>query len=311
MTSPTTRPTRVLYCGKGWPALVDHLRAALAELLVEADVRFRDHDRPLKEQLSDVDVVLPSNSILGSAELASAPRLRLVQQPAVGHETIDLAAARAARVPVCNAPATNSDAVAQAALLLVLALARRLPLARRAFERAEVGVPVGVELGGKTICIVGVGRTGSRLAEYAHALGMRVVGVRSVDGRARMLELLAESDVVSIHCPLTPLTHRSFDDDAFAAMKPGAFLVNVARGAIVDREALEHALDHGKLGGVGLDVFWEEPWDPNDPLFARENVVTLPHVGGTTTEALTRIARVCARNVRAIVDGEELAHRIA
>ncbi len=307
----TPERLQVLYCGNGWRALVDHLRAALAELEIAADVQQRDFARPLADQLAEVDVLLPSHSIVGALELAAAPRLRLVQQPAVGHETIDLAAARARGVPVCNAPATNTDAVAQAALLLMLALARRWPGAQRAFRRGEIGAPVGIELTGKTLCVIGLGRSGGKLADYARALGMRVVGVRSQDDRASLLARLAEADVVSIHCPLTPATHRSVDRDAFLAMKQGALLVNVARGAVVDREALEHALDQGKLGGVGLDVFWEEPWDPNDPLFARPDVVVLPHVGGTTTDSLTRIARVCARNVRAIVDGGELAHRIA
>lgn len=306
-----TTPLQVLYCGRGWPAFVDHLRAALAELEVVADVHVRDHDRPLPAQLGAVDVALPSNSLFGAEELAAAPRLRLLQQPAVGHETVDLGAARARGVPVCNAPATNTDAVAQAALLLLLGLARRLPLALRAFARAEIGAPVGVELTGKTLCVVGLGRTGERLASYARALGMNVTGVRSADGRARLLALLAEADAVSIHCPLTAATHRAFDEEAFAALKQGALLVNVARGAIVDRAALEHALAHGKLGGVGLDVYWDEPWDPADPLFAREDVLTLPHVAGATEASMTRIARVCARNVRALLDGDELAHRIA
>jgi phosphoglycerate dehydrogenase-like enzyme len=311
MTSSRAPALQVLYCGNGWPALVDHLRAALAELGVPADVHMHDRARPLAEQLGEIDVALPSNSFFGVAELQAAPRLRLLQQPAVGHETIDLAAARERLVPVCNAPATNTDAVAQAALLLMLALARRLPRANASFARAEIGVPVGVDLTGKTLCVVGLGRTGARMADYAHALGMRVVSVRSGDDRARLLELLAEADVVSIHCPLNEQTHRFIDEQAFTAMKHGAFLVNAARGAIVDRAALEHALAHGKLGGVGLDVFWEEPWDPRDPLFAREDVVVLPHVGGCTTESLTRIARVCARNVRALLDGEDLVHRIA
>jgi phosphoglycerate dehydrogenase-like enzyme len=302
---------QVLYCGRGWPAFVDHLRAALAELSVEADVHVRDHARPLADQLAEIDVALPSNSFLGADELARALKLRLLQQPAVGHETIDLAAARARGVPVCNAPATNTDAVAQAALLLLLGLARRVPATRASFARAEIGAPVGMELTGKTLCVVGLGRTGSRLADYARALGMTVTGVRSADGRGRLLELLAAADAVSIHCPLTPATHRAFDDEAFSAIKQGALLVNVARGAIVDRAALEHALAHGKLGGVGLDVFWEEPWDPNDPLFAREDVMVLPHVAGATEASLTRIARVCARNVRAVLDGEEPTHRIA
>src|SRR5438874_4984181 len=135
---------------------------------------------------------------------------------------------------------------------------------------------------------------------------MNVESVRSADGRAGLLRALPRADFASIHVPLTNETRALFDDDAFAAMRPGAFLVNVARGGIVDRAALDRALGSGRLGGVGLDVFWEEPWNPRDPLFSGENVVALPHVAGSTEEAFGRIADVCAHNVEAIVRGGEL-----
>jgi phosphoglycerate dehydrogenase-like enzyme len=142
-------------------------------------------------------------------------------------------------------------------------------------------------------------------------MGMGVEGVRRADGRRGLLALLPRADAVTIHCPLTPETRGLFDDDAFAAMKPGALLVNVARGDIVDRGALDRALASKKLGGVGLDVFWQEPWNPDDPLLSRDDVVALPHVAGSTEEAFGRIAEVCAHNVEAIVRGGELMHRIA
>lgn len=296
---------RLLYCGSGWLDVVPRIERALD---VPAEVRVRDRSRPIGPQLEGVEVVLPSNMHLGAEELAFAREIKLIQQPAVGYEGIDLAAAKARGIPVCNAPGMNSDAVAQAALLLILAIARRYPRAQRAFARAEIGGPAGVELTGRSIAIVGFGRTGSRLAQAVQALGMHVLPVRN-EGRASLLEALRLADVVSLHLPLNASTRGMLDDEAFAAMKPGALLVNVSRGGLIDRAALERALP--RLGGVGLDVFWEEPWNPLDELFAREDVVVLPHVAGSTEAAFDRVAAIVARNVAAIHRGEPLLHRIA
>ena len=302
--------TRVLFCGTGWLDVMPHIGRALATVGVDAEVIVRDPARPLLEQLADIDVALPSNGVFGANEIAAAPGLRLIQQPAVGFEGIDLMAARARGIPVCNAPGSNTDSVAQAALLLILALARRVPAAMHAFRRAEIGGPAGIELTGRTLGIVGMGSTGSRLATAATALGMSVEGVTRAGGRDALHKLLARSDVVSIHCPLAPSTRGLFDTAAFTAMRPGALLVNVARGAIIDRAALEHALASGRLRGVGLDVFWNEPWDPNDALFARDDVVVLPHVAGSTEESFARIANVVAMNIAALYAGTPLAHRV-
>jgi D-3-phosphoglycerate dehydrogenase len=302
---------RAIFCGSGWLDIVPVLERAIRARGIDANVFVRDASRPLAEQLADVDVIFPSNAHVGAREIAAARCVKLIQQPAAGHEGIDAAAARAHGIPVCNAPGTNVDAVAQATMLLLLALARRLPRARASLSRAEIGVPVGVELVGRTLLVVGLGRTGARVAELARAFGMKVESVRSADGRAGLLRALPAADFVSVHVPLTPSTRALFDDAAFAAMRPGACLINVARGGIVDRDALDRALASNRLGGVGLDVFWNEPWDPRDALFSRDDVVALPHVAGSTEEAFARIAEVCAHNVEAIVRGGELMHRIA
>ena len=303
------RVLRILLCGTGWLEITAFIERALDARGIQATLLVRDA-RPLSLQLADIDVALPSNAPFGATEIAAAPKLRLIQQPAAGYEGIERAAAHARGIPVCNAPGSNVDAVAQAALLLILGLARRYPEARRTFAAARIGTPVGIELGGRTLGIVGLGHTGTRLGELAAALGMRVEGIRRPDGRAGLLSLLSRADVVSVHCPLDRNTRGLFDDEAFAAMKPGALLVNVARGAILDRDAVERTLASGRLGGVGLDVFWEEPWRPDDPLFARSDVMVLPHVAGSTVEAFARIAAVVADNVAALRDGRPFVHRI-
>ncbi len=297
----------IVFCGTGWLPMVDAVRALLP---AGASLRVRDYDRPVAEEVADAHVILPSNGRIDAAAIRGARNLRLIQQPAVGVEVVDLEAARACGVPVCNAPGSNADALAQNALLLILALARRLPEARRAFAERRVGVPLGRELTGKVLGVIGLGRSGTRLAAAARALGMEVVAVRSSSSRPELEALLARADFVSLHCPLTSGTRGLLGAAELALMKRDACLVNCARGPIVVREALEEALAEGRLGGAGLDVFWEEPWDPDDPLFAREDVVTLPHIGGSTVEVFARVADLVVENIRRLLAGEELLHRI-
>ncbi|MBK9035800.1 MAG: hydroxyacid dehydrogenase [Myxococcales bacterium] len=301
----------LLFCGSGWPAIVEVIGARLAP---GDRIRRWDRRAPLVEvvRAAPPDVLLPSNGHIDAAVIAAAvPRLRLIQQPAAGTDGIDVAAARAHGVPVCNAPGANHVAVAEAALLLLLALARRWPLAQRAFAAGAIGEPLGVELAGRRLTIVGLGKTGSALADRARALGLRVTGVTSQTSRPELLAHLAQSDAVSLHCPLTPATRGLLDADALAALPAHALVVNLARGPVIDRAALVAALARGHLGGVGLDVFWDEPWDPGDPLFDDPRVVTLPHVAGSTTEAFGRIAEIVVGNVGRLRRGDELMHRIA
>jgi phosphoglycerate dehydrogenase-like enzyme len=299
---------KVVFCGSGWLPIVDAIRARLPD---GATIRARDLGQPLVDEVRDAEVLLPSNARFDAAVIDAARRAVLLQQPAVGVDAIDLAAARARGIPVCNTPGTNGDSVAEATILLLLSLARRVPAARRAFAAATVGEPVGTELRGKTLGLVGIGRAGSRVAALAEAIGMTVLSVRSSSPKEAFEDLLVRSDYVSIHCPLTPQTRGLFGAPAFARMKPGACLVNVARGGVVDKAALETALASGRLAGAALDAFWEEPWDPSDPLFARDDVVVLPHVAGSTDVAFGRVADVVAENVRRTMRGEPLLHRVA
>ncbi|MBP6630968.1 MAG: D-glycerate dehydrogenase [Kofleriaceae bacterium] len=301
-------PLRLLFCGSGWLPVVDCIRAGLPA----ADtLRVWDRTRPLTDEVGAIDVLLPSNGIITAAVIAAAPHLRLIQQPAAGHDKIDLAAARAAGVPVCNAPGANHVAVAEAAIFLLLACARRLPAAQAAFARVAIGVPLGVELAGRTLGVIGPGRTGRAVAERARGLGMAVRELgrgASADERAAFF---AGCDAFSIHCPLTDASRGLIGREALAAMRPGALLVNVARGAVIDQDALREALATDRLGGVGLDVVWQEPWDPTDPLFHHPRVVVLPHVAGSTDEAFARIAGIVVDNVTRLRRGEVLQHRVA
>ena len=300
----------LLFCGSGWLDIVDLIAARLP---AGDHLRSWDRSRPLVDEVGAAppDVLLPSNARVDAAVIAAAaPRLRLIQQPAAGVDAIDLAAAAAHGVPVCNAPGANQVAVAEAALLLLLLCARRWPVARAQFERGVIGSPVGVELAGSRLIVLGGGRTGTALATRARALAMTVDVLGSATTRAELHAALCTADAVSVHCPLTPATRGLLDADALAALPAHAIVVNVARGPVIDRAALEAALARGHLGGVGLDVFWQEPWDPQDPLFAHPRVVTLPHVAGSTTTAYTGIVDVIVGNLDRLREGAPLLHRV-
>jgi phosphoglycerate dehydrogenase-like enzyme len=299
---------RLLFCGSGWLPIVDHIAARLP---AGSTIQVWDRSQPLVDVVRDIDVLLPSNAKITAEVIAAATQLRLIQQPAAGTEQIDRAAAAARSIPLCNAPGTNHVAVAELALFLLLALARRAPVAARTFAAREVGVPVGIELSGRTLGIIGMGRTGGALADRARALGMTVLplgrGATTEEKRA----FFAACEAISIHCPLDASTRGIVGADAFAALRPGALVVNVSRGGVIDRDALLATLATGKLGGVGLDVHWEEPPDPNDLLYANPHVVALPHVAGSTEEAFKRITDVVIENLGRVARSEPLLHRVA
>jgi phosphoglycerate dehydrogenase-like enzyme len=299
---------QLLFCGSGWLPITDLIAARLPP---GASIRTWDHRSPLASNVADVDVLLPSNAAITPEVVSSAPRLRLIQQPAAGTDLIDRTVATARGIPICNAPGANHVAVAEATLYLLFALARRAPLAARAFAERQIGLPLGVELAGKTLGVIGMGRAGSAVAERARALGMTVIPLGRNATTAERDAFFALSDAITIHCPLTPETRGMIGAAAFAAMRPGALVVNVARGGVIDRAALVEALAGHRIGGVGLDVHWDEPADPADPIYADPRVVALPHVAGSTVESFSRIADVVVDNLRRLETGEPLRHRIA
>jgi len=279
-------------------------------------------DDALFAALPDVDVLWHVLQGCTSEVIAAAPRLRLIQKIGVGVNTIDLAAAAARGIAVCNLPGVNARAVAEMALLLMLACLRRLPAFDAGLRAGRWATPPSVqdrlgELGGRTVGLVGFGAVPQVLAPVLDAMGCRVIYTAraakpEVPYEYRDLNgLLAEADVVSLHVPATVATAGMIDAAALGRMKRGAVLVNTARGGLVDEGALVAALRSGQLAAAGLDVFAQEPVAAGNPLLALENVVVAPHIAWVTTGTFERAFAVAAENVRRLAAGEDLLHRVA
>jgi glyoxylate reductase len=259
---------------------------------------------------ADAAITLLSDPITRRV-LASNPNLRMVANYAVGYNNIDIDAARELGIVVTNTPGVLTEATADLTMALILAVMRRLVEGDAEVRRTGqcVWEPLhllGTSLQGKRLGIIGMGRIGGAVAQRAAAFGMDVLGVR----RGQPLdELLMTSDVVSIHVPLTPETHHLIDAAALERMKHGAFLVNTARGKIVDEDALCDALERKHLGGAALDVFEHEP-AVNPRLLARPNVVIPPHIGSATHETRNAMAHIAATDVRRFLQGLPPLHRV-
>lgn len=271
----------------------------------------------LAKEVADAAAVLGTDR--WTAELmGKAPNLRIIALTAVGYDSVDVAAATERGIVVTNTAGSLTDTVADLALALMLAVARRVPEMERwarAGKWQSVGVtPMGKDLHHATLGIVGMGRIGEAVADRARAFHMQVLYHDTVrredlerrhDYRFVALEaLLAASDFVSLHTALTPETRGMIGASALARMKPTAFLINTSRGPVVDEDALIAALRAGRLAGAGLDVFEREPVDPKNPLLQMENVVTLPHIGSATEATRQAMVDLAADNLLAVLQGK-------
>jgi len=309
------------------PASVEARMAALFDAMLNpADAGL---DRAaLETAVRGCDVLVPSVAEPVDAALiaAAAPRLRLIANFGAGVDNIDLAAARAHAVAVTNTPGVLTEDTADIALALMLIAARRLGAAERTLRAGHwrgwgPTDQLGTSLTAKRLAIVGMGRIGQALARRARALGMAIdyhsrrplapeseaaLGARF---RPELDAMLAEADVVSLHVPYTPQTHQLIDRRRIALLRPSAFLVNTARGAVVDEAALIEALQAGAIAGAGLDVYAREP-DIDPRLVALPNVALLPHVGSATVETRTAMGMKVVANILAFQEGRELPDRV-
>lgn len=265
----------------------------------------------------DALIVRSATKVSGELLQACTPRLKVVGRAGVGVDNVDLAAARDLGVRVVNAPEATSTAVAEHTVALMLSLSRHIPTAT-AQMRAGIWPKkelIGRELSGSTLGIIGLGRIGAEVAQRAAAFEMAVLSYDpylSEEQQARcgaqgctLTELLERSDFITLHIPLTAETENIIDRAALENIKPGARIINTARGGLIDEAALLEALQDGRVAGAGLDVFDEEPPD-NPDLINHPNVISTPHIAGQTVEAQRRVAVDIAEEVLAALEGKPL-----
>jgi D-3-phosphoglycerate dehydrogenase / 2-oxoglutarate reductase len=305
-----TKPV-VLIAEELSPATVDALGP-------DFDIRDVDGtDRPaLLSAVAEADAILVRSATKVDAEvIAAAPKLRVIARAGVGLDNVDIKTATNAGVMVVNAPTSNIISAAELTVGHILSLARHIPAAHSALAQGQWkrSKYTGVELYEKTVGIIGLGRIGALITARLQAFGTKVIAYDPyvTSARAQQLgvqlvsldELLAEADFITIHMPKTPETTGMISDDQLALMKPTAFVVNVARGGLIDEDALYRALSTHSIAGAGLDVFVSEP--PTDsPLLGLENVVVTPHLGASTDEAQEKAGVSVAKSVRLALSGE-------
>ncbi|TVY09414.1 D-2-hydroxyacid dehydrogenase [Paenibacillus cremeus] len=273
------------------------------------------------ERAAAADLVLTNKTPLTAATIGELPRLKYIGVLATGYNVVDTAAAAARGIPVANVPTYGTTSVAQAVFALLLELCHRVQLHSDAVHAGDwtrspdfcfTRAPQ-IELAGKTLGLIGLGRIGLQTAKIAGAFGMRVVAVGS--GRSKpqpvegvewveLDELLARSDVVSLHCPLTPATEKLIQAERIARMKPSALLINTSRGALIHEQDLADALNAGRLAGAALDVLSVEPPTPDNPLLTARNCVITPHIAWATKEARSRLMATAVDNARAFLSGQ-------
>ena len=289
-----------------WDAL-----AALGELTVYDRTAAAD----TAARIADADMALTNKTLITRELMADAPKLKYVGVLATGYNVVDVAAAKELGVTVTNIPAYSTDSVAQMVFALLLEICHHVGHHSAAVHAGRWtankdfcfwGYPL-MELAGKTMGIIGYGRIGKKVAEIARCFGMKVVAWTRTPKDPECVsldELLAQSDVISLHCPLFPETKNLINAETIAKMKDGAILINTSRGPVVNDADLRAALDSGKLMAFGADVSTVEPIPADNPLLGCDKVIFTPHFAWATLEARTRLMDIAVKNAQAFISGK-------
>jgi D-3-phosphoglycerate dehydrogenase / 2-oxoglutarate reductase len=289
-----------------------------------------DYKKPILPQIADAEVIVNGFGIIDKSFINGCPNLQLIQQTGIGIDNVDVRYCTLKSVLVANVPLANAVSVAEHTLFLILYLAKNVKEKLSAndnstnnsllFERRLSGT-LGSEIERKVLAIIGLGATGLEVAKRAKSFGMHVIAVTknpflkkpgidkpyfvdNIGGSETLSESLSKADYVSLHTPLTEETKNMIGAKELVLMKNSAYLVNVARAAIVNREELYTVLSNSKIAGAAFDVFWEEPPDPNDKLLKLNNFVLTPHIAGWTADSVDAIARIIAANIERYAQGE-------
>lgn len=309
---------KVLVSEKINPIGIELLKAAGHEVIQMETIG----EAELAEKIRDVDALLVRILPITRKLMEQAENLRIISKHGVGVDNIDLKAAEELGITVTTTPDANGLSVAEHSMALMVSLAKNIVPVSKAYR--EIGFAAknyqeGVEITGKTMGIIGCGKIGSRVASMArNGFGMRVLaydpyiteapeGVELVSDRDRVFR---ESDFISLHCFLSDETYHSVGKREFSMMKPTAYLINAARGPVVDEAAMIQALENGSLAGAGLDVTEQEPLDAESPLFRMPDVIVTPHYAPTTREAAVRVSRIAAENINGFFENGTVKGKI-
>ncbi len=304
--------------GKATPDVFDRLKGLGAEVVLNPLER-APTEADMVALIKDVDVLISGTEPVNARVFEAANKLKGIAKHGVGYENIDLAAAKNRNIPVAIAGGTITNSVADMTMALLLALARKIPLGDRAVKEGRWPRAVGVELKGKQLGIVGLGQIGKAVCRRAKGFEMDVIACDTyhdsdfaAQWQVQYVELdilLKTADFVSLHAPGGAETRRLIDSNGLALMKPTAYLINTARGELVDEGALFEALKHARLAGAALDVFEVEPPGAN-PLFGLDNFIAAPHSAGQTNEGLYAMGQITCDNAMKMLKGEEPLFRV-
>lgn len=291
-----------------WGGFFDLIRSELPQHHFEATGRFQI------DNLKGFDVLIPTMSAVTEELLNTGDRLKLIQQCGAGLEMVDIEASRKRNIWVANVPTDisgNADSVAELGIYMMIGLSRDIRGMAQSMRNGKMGEPQGRALSGKKVGIIGLGGIGKALVKKLRPFGVRISGIKryNTDKAKKELDLewvgkpedinrlLEMSDYVMLCLPCTPESTHIINRDSISHMKSNAFLINLSRGGLVEKEALEKALSSGRIAGAGLDVFWEEPPDPDDSIF-NYNVIATPHIAGSTDVSMNGIVKVISENIR-------------
>ena len=289
------------------------------EALGECMVHERTPSDKTVEHASGAQIVLTNKTVLDAGIIGQLPELKYIGVLATGYNVVDTVAAAARGIPVCNVPEYASASVTQMVFAHILNLSNNVAGHSASVSNGEWSASVDfaywltpqIELAGKTLGIVGLGRIGHAVAKAAQAFGMQVIACRSteqegiVDGiqMTTLEQVFRSSDFISLHCPLNDATKGLVNSERLEMMKPGAFLINTGRGPLIDEPALADALNSGMIAGAGLDVLSTEPPAADNPLLSARNCYITPHIAWATADARRRLMEIAVENVKAFING--------
>lgn len=288
--------------------------SVLSSNVVEYAVTEQDQ---ILERIQDADIVVTKEMPVSGEMIAQFPdSVKLICEAGTGYNNIDIEAARAKGITVCNIPAYSTERVAHTAIMMILNLSSSMQIQQAMLTKGDRSnftkcMQVShVEVNGKTLGIIGAGTIGREVIKVAQALGMKVIAYTRTPREdeenlkyVSLEEVLTQSDYISLHCPLTPQTRHLINKDTLAMMKPSAFIINTGRGALIDEPALIEALQKGQIAGAGLDVQETEPPAQDNPLYDMPNVVLTPHMGWKGLETRQRLVSILAANIQGFISG--------